>query len=95
MWKPAVLGAALTTTGAVKFSSQLAEMGRQATLADYLAMRCGGSAPLPVSGAETGDLMALAVMHCWGCYAMAAGVAILAFALWQSARPYLKAFRRG
>ena len=94
MWKTAALGAALTATGAVKFSSHLAEMGRQATLQDYLAMRCGGGAPLPAPGAEATEIMASALMHCWGCYAMAAGVAMVAFVLWQAARPHLKPLQR-
>ncbi|PKP79847.1 MAG: hypothetical protein CVT79_17835 [Alphaproteobacteria bacterium HGW-Alphaproteobacteria-18] len=94
MWKMAALGSALTATGAVKFTNHVSEMGRQATLQDFLAMRCGGGAPLPTPGAETNELMALAAMHCWGCYAMAAGVAMLVFALWQTARPRLKLLRR-
>ncbi|MBA4226513.1 MAG: hypothetical protein C0456_07755 [Hyphomonas sp.] len=94
MWKTAALGTALTATGAVKFTNHVGEMGRQATLQDYLAMRCGGGAPLPAPGAETNEIMALAAMHCWGCYAMAAGVAMLAYALWQAAQPRLKALRR-
>lgn len=95
MWKPAAFGAALTATGAVKFSSHLAEMGRQATLQEYLAMRCGGGAPLPVSSPEASEFISLAAMHCWGCYAMAAGAAMLAFALWRTARPRLKLHPRG
>jgi hypothetical protein len=91
MWKTAALGSALVATGAVKFNSHLAELGRQATLQDYLAMRCGGVA-LP--GAETHEVMALAAMHCWGCYAMAVGVALLGFAIWQTARLRLRPLRR-
>jgi hypothetical protein len=91
MWKTAGLGGALAAIGAVKFNSQLAELGRQATLQDYLVMRCGGGSPLP--GAETHEVMALAAMHCWGCYAVAAGVALLGFAMWQAARLHLKPLR--
>lgn len=94
MWKTPALGAALITAGAIKFNSHLDEVGRQATLHDFLAMRCGGGAPLPAPGAETSEIMALAAMHCWGCYATAAGVAMLAFALWQAARPRLKQLPR-
>ena len=92
MWKTAGLGSALVATGAVKFNSQVAELGRQATLQDFLAMRCGGGAPLP--GADTHEVMALAAMHCWGCYAMAAGVAMLGFALWKAARLRFEPLRR-
>lgn len=94
MWKLAGLGSALAAAGAVKFTSELNELGRQATLQDYLAMRCGGGAPLHTAGSEAGDIMALAAMHCWGCYAMAAGVAILGFALWRAAQPRLQPSRR-
>lgn len=94
MWKLAATGTALAATGAVKFTSELSEAGRQATLHDFLAMRCAGGAPLPAPGAETSDMMALAAMHCWGCYAMAAGVAILAFALWRKTAPLLRRVRR-
>ena len=91
MWKTTALGSALVATGAVKFNSHLAELGRQATLQDYLAMRCGGVA-LP--GAETHDVMALAAMHCWGCYAMAVGVGMLGFALWRAGWPQRQLLRR-
>ncbi len=94
MWKTPALGAALIATGAAKFNAHLGEMGRQATLQDYLAMRCSGGAPLPTPGADANEIMALAAMHCWGCYAMAAGVAMLAYALWQAAGPHLKQLRR-
>lgn len=93
MWKIASLGAGLAVTGWVKFNAHLAGMGREATLQDYLAMRCGGEAGLPVAGAETSDLLTLAAMHCWGCYALAAGVAMLGFALWQAAWPRLQQLR--
>lgn len=94
MWKMPALGTALIATGAVKFNAHLGEMGRQATLQDFLAMRCGGGAPLPAPGTQTNEIMALAAMHCWGCYAMAAGVAILAFTLWQAVQPRLKPLGR-
>lgn len=93
MWKLAGLGAGLAVTGSIKFSAHLAGMGREAVLQDYLAMRCGAGAGLPVAGAETSDLLTLVAMHCWGCYALAAGVAMLGFALWQAVRPRLQRLR--
>lgn len=93
MWKLPALGTALIATGAVKFNNHLAELGRQATLQDFLAMRCGSGAPLPSPGAQPHEIMALAAMHCWGCYAMAAGVAMLAYAAWRAARPRPIPFR--
>lgn len=83
MWKLAALGIAALTAGAVKFTANLAALGRQATLQDYLAMRCGGEA----AQAGTHDVLAQAMLHCWGCYAMVAGAALIAFAAWQSAWP--------
>ncbi|MFN7056686.1 hypothetical protein [Hyphomonas sp.] len=78
MWKQALAGAALTGAGALKFSQTLAEAGREAELAAYLAFRCGaaetGSDPL------THSLLGLAP-HCWGCYAMAIGAGLMLFAL--------------
>lgn len=86
MWKIAALGTALAAAGAVKFNTHLAELGRQATLQDYLAMRCGSVAP----GGAAHDIQAQALMHCWGCYVMAAGAAILFFAAWtRTCRPLL------
>jgi len=86
MWKWAITGAALAAAGAAKFSQTLAEAGRQAQLADFLAFRCGGGATSPLPGAHGADSLLLSGLHCWGCYAMLAGAGIIAFALWQGLR---------
>lgn len=93
MWKYAAFGAALIAAGSVRLNSHLAELGREAALRDFLSVRCGG-APLPGVGHMANDGLLLAVAHCWGCYAMAAGVAILVFAVWRQAVPRLS-FLRG
>lgn len=82
MWKIAALGAGLAAAGAVKFNATLAEAGRQATLQDYLAMRCAGVAETTAGH----SVLAQSLMHCWGCYAMAAGAAFLLFAAWNMRR---------
>ena len=71
MFKLAAAGLAIFLAGAIKFALDL---GRSPTLEDYLAFRCGGpeaseSLLLPYA------LFSLA--HCWGCYAMAAGAALM------------------
>ncbi len=81
MPRTAITGAALAAAGAGKFSQTLAEAGRQAHLADFLAFRCGGPSLLP--GAQGGDSLMLAGLHCWGCYALLAGAGCMALALWQ------------
>lgn len=91
MWKIAALGTALAAAGAAKFNATLAEAGRQATLQDYLAMRCAGIAQ---ESAGHG-IMAQALLHCWGCYAMAAGAALVLFAVWNMRpRPVAAPVRR-
>lgn len=81
MWKPAATGSALFVAGALKFAEHL---NRVPTLEDYLAFRCGPSG--------TGqDVSALghflgSAGHCWGCYAMAAGAALVALSAWRWAR---------
>ena len=86
MWKWAVLGAGLIVTGAVKFSDHLAALGRQARLEDYLALRClGGAEAEMAAGAHA--VWAHALMHCWGCYAMVVGAAMLVFSLASLVRP--------
>lgn len=81
MWKPAATGSALFVAGALKFAEHL---NRIPTLEDYLAFRCGPS------GAGQ-DVSALghflgSAGHCWGCYAMAAGAALVAVSAWRWAR---------
>ena len=81
MWKPAATGSALLVAGAAKFA---ADLNRAPTLEDYLAFRCG----LPGAGQ---DVTALAHLlgpagHCWGCYAMAAGAALVGVAAWRWAQ---------
>jgi hypothetical protein len=81
MWKPAATGSALFVAGAAKFAVHL---NRVPTLEDYLAFRCGA----PGSGKDVSALEHLlgSAGHCWGCYAMAAGAAIVAVAAWHWAR---------
>lgn len=86
MWKWAITGTALAAAGAGKFSQTLAEAGRQAQLADFLAFRCGGGAASPLPGVHGADSLLLSGLHCWGCYAMLAGAGMIVFALWQGLR---------
>ena len=76
MWKLAATGAALLIAGAVKFTAYL---NRTLTLEDYLALRCGPSEQASLAGSVGHTLFSWA--HCWGCYAMAAGAAMLVVAL--------------
>ena len=73
MFKLAAAGLAFLLAGAIKFALH---RGRSPTLDDYLAFRCRGS--------ETGESVLfshtlLNLAHCWGCYAMAAGAALVAW----------------
>jgi hypothetical protein len=74
MFKLAAAGLAIFLAGAIKFALHL---GRSPTLEDYLALRCGGP-EASESLLFPHGLFSLA--HCWGCYAMAAGAALLALA---------------
>jgi len=94
VWKWASLGVALFMVGALKFEAHLAELGRQATLQDYLMMRCFDATQPGLAGASHG-FMQHAVLHCWGCYAMAAGAAIMVLAGWKLVRPALAGLRSG
>lgn len=76
MWKLAATGAALLIAGAVKFTAYL---NRTPTLEDYLAFRCGPSEQASLAGSVVHTLLNWA--HCWGCYAMAAGAALMLFAM--------------
>lgn len=73
MFKLAAAGLAIFLAGAIKFALHL---GRSPTLEDYLAFRCGGP--------EASESLLLphalfSLAHCWGCYAMAAGAALMAW----------------
>lgn len=73
MFKLAAAGLAIFLAGATKFALHL---GRSPTLEDYLAFRCGGP--------EASESLLLphalfSLAHCWGCYAMAAGAALMAW----------------
>lgn len=76
MWKLAAAGAALLIAGAVRFAAYL---NRTPTLEDYLAFRCGPSEQMSLASAAGHTLLNWA--HCWGCYAMAAGAALLLMAM--------------
>lgn len=76
MWKFVLTGLALFAAGWVKQAEHVAELGREATLESFLALRCGGEASASaIPGIETAS-----ALHCWGCYAMAAGAAMVLFA---------------
>jgi hypothetical protein len=81
MWKPAAAGSVLFVAGALKFAEHL---NRVPTLGDYLAFRCGPSG----AGQDVSALGHLldSAGHCWGCYAMAAGAALVAVSAWRWAR---------
>lgn len=74
-------GAALLVVGAIKFALYL---GRTPTLEDYLAFRCGASTNAASGALHVDGLLPFA--HCWGCYAMAAGAAILLVGAVQAIR---------
>lgn len=80
MFKLAAAGLAIFVAGAIKFTLHL---GRSPSLEDYLAFRCASAGT-----AESAWLnhSVLSSAHCWGCYAMAAGIALLALGLLQRAR---------
>ena len=89
MWKPAATGSALLVAGALQLAAHL---NRAPTLEDYLAFRCG-----PPGAGQ--DVTALAHLlgpagHCWGCYAMAAGAALVGVTAWRWARNASHAARR-
>lgn len=77
MFKLAAAGLAIFVAGAIKSTLHL---GRQPSLEDYLAFRCGGAG---LSESVLLNHSVLSWAHCWGCYAMAAGAALLALALLQ------------
>lgn len=79
MWKLILAGGALFVAGAAKFHDQVRLIGRTPTLEDYLAFRCGSEGAIPLGSAHV-DAASL-LMHCWGCYAMVAGAALVAAAL--------------
>jgi hypothetical protein len=81
MWKPAATGSALFGAGAIRFSEHL---NRVPTLDDYLAFRCGLSGAAQ-DGSALGHMLTSAG-HCWGCYSMAAGAALVAVSAWRWAR---------
>lgn len=76
MWKIVLTGLALFAAGCVKQAEHMAELGRKATLESFLALRCGGEA----SASVMPGIDAASALHCWGCYAMAAGAAMVVFA---------------
>jgi hypothetical protein len=78
MWKWMMSGLALLVAGSVRFAFHL---NRTPTLEDYLTFRCGGQA------AGTGSAFHIDALasagHCWGCYAMAIGAAMIVAAAAQ------------
>ncbi len=80
MWLTVVCAAVLIVSGGLRLSAVVAASGRQATLQDYLALRCSGGAEavLPLPGLS--HPLFTALLHCWGCYAILAGLAMLAYA---------------
>lgn len=94
MWKWAAAGAALVAAGAWKFNETLAEAGRAAQLADYLAFRCSSGAEGTLTGASAHGPMLEAAMHCWGCPAMAVGAAFMLLPLVRGLGPARRAVLR-
>lgn len=85
-------GTLLFAAGALKLTEQVRLMERTPTLEDYLAFRCGTGDEAALVTAH-GDLASV-LFHCWGCYAMAAGAAIVvAGLLRQMAATRLAALR--
>ena len=62
--------------GAMKLSASIAAHGRQAVLQDYLALRCSGGAPAAPEASLADPAMSI-LLHCWGCYALLAGLLLL------------------
>lgn len=79
MWRYLTAGALLFAAGALKLTEQVRLMGRTPTLEDYLAFRCGTGDEAAL--VTTHSDLASVLFHCWGCYAMAAGAAIVAASL--------------
>ncbi|MFN7179534.1 hypothetical protein [Hyphomonas sp.] len=92
MWRYLTAGTLLLVTGALKMTGEVRLMGRAPTLEDYLAFRCGAGDEAALVTAH-GDLASV-LFHCWGCYAMAAGAAILAAGLIRQAASARLAARR-
>lgn len=80
MSKLAAAGLAIFVAGAIKFALHL---GRTPSLEDYLAFRCGGA---DTAGSALLNHSVLNWAHCWGCYAMVAGAALLVLALLRRVR---------
>lgn len=79
MLKVAATGATLIVAGSVQFAHHL---NRPPALADYLAFRCGAADPAAGQG-PLGEVLH-AAGHCWGCYAMAIGAALIAISVWRA-----------
>lgn len=92
MWRYLTAGALLFAAGALKLTEQVRLMGRTPTLEDYLAFRCGTGDEAALVTAH-GDLASV-LLHCWGCYAMAAGAALVAASLIRRAAATRLAARR-
>jgi hypothetical protein len=71
----------LIVAGALKFRSH---QSRAPALEDYLAFRCGPGDVAAVTS-DAGHFLAAAA-HCWGCYAMTAGAALLVVLASKSVR---------
>ena len=80
MSKLATLGLAMVLAG----SARMAEHApAPLTLEDYLAFRCGDSTSLSVGSSLE---HAVSHAHCWGCYSIVAGAALMVLAVWQTLR---------
>jgi hypothetical protein len=94
MWRLILAGIALLVTGAARFHHQLQMAGHRPSLEDYLSFRCGTDAVTNLAGGEV-DMPAL-MLHCWGCYAMTAGLALVTLAMMCRRLPAARlAARRG
>ncbi len=89
MWKTAATGGVLLIAGAARLAEHI---NRAPTLQDYLAFRCGSDSQ--AFGPGTLDHTLLSIGHCWGCYAMALGAALLLFAALRATHPARKSARQ-
>ena len=82
-WKIALAGAGILGAGLVKMQQHMSSAD---PFAAYWCRTPGSEGALVKSGGEW-----LILGHCWGCYAAAAGAAMMAFSAWQA----FSARRRG
>lgn len=72
-------GTLLFVAGALKLTEQVQLMRLTPTLEDYIAFRCGTGDEAALMTAH-GDVASV-LLHCWGCYAIGIGAAIVVWGL--------------